>query len=81
MSLVAVAMVLGHVAIYGPVPQPDEGAAAHLFQLLLAGQVPIAVFFALKWLRRAPRPALRVLALHLFGVLACVATVYLAGLA
>lgn len=36
----------------------DEGAAAHIFQLLLAAEVPIAAFFAIKWLPRFPGQAI-----------------------
>jgi hypothetical protein len=67
MSLIALALVLGYVAIYGTQsnPQPhDEGAAAHLYQLLMVLQGPIILFFALKWLPREPREALIVLALQ-----------------
>jgi hypothetical protein len=37
MSLTALAVVLGHVAICGVVHEPDEGATAHIWQLLMAG--------------------------------------------
>ncbi len=62
MSIVALALVLGHVAVYGIVHEADEGTPAHLFQLLMAAQVPIVGFFAIKWLPRDPGPALKVLA-------------------
>jgi len=64
MSLAGLALVLGHVAVYGIVHETDEGTAAHLFQLLMAGQLPMVAFFAIKWLPRAPRQALLVLALQ-----------------
>ena len=53
MSVAALLLLLGHIAIYGVVRQADEGAAAHLYQLLMACQVPIVAFFAIKWLPRA----------------------------
>jgi hypothetical protein len=56
--------VLGDIALYGIVRQADEGSAAHLFQLLIGGQIPIVAFFAVKWLPRTPRQALQVLALQ-----------------
>ena len=59
MSFVALALVLGHTAIFGVVHEADEGTPAHIFQLLMAGQVPIVAFFAIKWLPRAPRQALQ----------------------
>ncbi len=64
MSLAALAIVLGNIALYGIVRQADEGSAAHLFQLLIGGQIPIVAFSAVKWLPRAPRQALEVLALQ-----------------
>ena|ERR1700680_3649432 len=57
MSVTALALVLGHVAIFGVVHGADEGTAAHLWQLLMAGQVPAVAYFALKWLPRVPRQA------------------------
>ena len=41
MSLAALALVLGRVAIYGVAREADEGAVAHLWQLLMAGQLPV----------------------------------------
>lgn len=76
MSLAAVALVLGHIALFGVVREADEGAAAHLWQLLMAGQVPVVGYFALKWLPRAPGRALRVLALQVVAALAACAPVY-----
>jgi hypothetical protein len=80
MSLTALATVLLHVAIFGVVREADEGTAAHIFQLLMAGQVPIVAFFAVKWLPRAPRQTLQVLALQAGAALAALTPVYLLGL-
>jgi hypothetical protein len=76
MSLAALAIVLGHVAMYGIIHEADEGSAAHLFQILMAGQVPIVAYFAVKWLPRSPRHALLVLALQAVAVLPALAAVY-----
>lgn len=80
MSLAALAVVVGHVALFGAVHERDEGPAAHIWQLLMAGQLPVLVFFALKWLPRAPRPALLVLGLDAGAALAAVAPVLMLGL-
>jgi hypothetical protein len=64
MSLGALAMIVWFVAVHGVVHQPDEGAQAHLWQLLVAGQVPLITYFALRWLPIARRPALVVLTLQ-----------------
>ena len=79
MSLAALATVLVYVVRFGVARQPDEGTAAHIWQLLMAAQVPIVAFFAVRWLPRAPKPALRVLALQFVAVLAALAPVFLLG--
>jgi len=77
MSLIALMLVLGPIAIYGPpVREPDEGAMAHLWQILMAGQLPVLAFFAIKWLPRAPKSTLAVLALQAGAVLAAMAPVF-----
>lgn len=76
MSLLAVAVVMTHLLFFGTVRQPDEGAAAHLWQLLMAGQLPIVAFFGIRWLPRAPRCALQVLALQAAAAVAALAPVY-----
>ncbi len=40
MSLTALALVLGRIALFGAAREADEGATAHLWQLLMAGQMP-----------------------------------------
>jgi acetylglutamate kinase len=80
MSLVALATVVAYVARYGIVREPDEGAAAHIWQLLMAGQVPVIAFFAIKWLPRTPRQVLYVLALQAAAALGALAPVFLLGL-
>jgi hypothetical protein len=76
MSLAALALVLGHAAMFGVVHEADEGTAAHLFQILMVAQVPLVGYFAVKWLPRAPGQALRVLALQAGAALAAFAAVY-----
>jgi hypothetical protein len=76
MSLVALALVLGHILMFGIAREADEGAAAHIFQLLMVAEVPIIAFFAIKWLPRFPRQALQVLALQAAAGLAALAPVF-----
>jgi len=76
MSLTALALVLGHIAIYGVVHEADEGTAAHLWQLLMATQTLVLAFFAIKWLPRAPRATLYILFLQVVAALASMAPVY-----
>ena len=76
MSLFALAVVLTHIVFFGTARQPDEGTAAHLWQLLMAGQLPIVAFFAFRWLPRGPRQGMLVLALQAVAAVAALAPVY-----
>jgi hypothetical protein len=76
MSFAALALVLGHAAMFGIVHEADEGTAAHVFQLLMTAQVPVVAFFAIKWVPRTPRPALQILALQAGAALAAFAAVF-----
>lgn len=76
MSLVAIAMVAVRVTVGGSARAPDEGAAAHVWQLLLVAQIPFMAFFAIKWIRREPGPALLVLLLQCALLLAAIAPVF-----
>jgi FtsH-binding integral membrane protein len=76
LSLVALALVLGHVALFGVVHEADEGTAAHLWQLLMAVQVPIIAFFAIKYVPQKPKQALLVLALQIVAMLTACAPVF-----
>jgi hypothetical protein len=80
MSLTALAIVLTHVALFGAAREADEGTAAHLWQLLMAAQLPIIAFFAIRWLPQAPRRALPVLALQVVAVLLALSPVFVLGL-
>jgi len=80
MSFAAIATVLIHVLMFGGAREADEGTAAHIWQLLIALQVPIVLFFAIKWLPRAPKDAVYVLALQAAAGLAALAPVFILGL-
>jgi hypothetical protein len=75
MSLIALMLVIGHIAVFGAAREADEGTTAHLWQILMAGQIPVLAFFAIKWLPRAPRQTLYVLALQAGAALASAAPV------
>ena len=64
-SIGALALVLGNVAAGVP-PHPDEGTAAHLFQLLIVVQLPVVILFmaTADW----TRPARPLLALQVQGL-------------
>ncbi len=77
MSIAAVIVIGVHLAAHGPAPQADEGTAAHLWQLLMAAQIPIIAFFLIRWAPRAPRSALPVFVAQVFAALLAFAPVYL----
>jgi hypothetical protein len=77
MSCAALAVVLYHIAAFGTARQPDEGTEAHLWQILMAGQLPVVIWFMAKWLSRAPEQAVPVLALQATCGLAALAPVFL----
>jgi hypothetical protein len=76
MSLIALVLVASAVISGDATPQPDEGTVAHLWQILIWGQIPIVVFFAIKWLRRSPKRALKILMLQVGGLLANFAVIF-----
>lgn len=80
MSFAALAVVLVHVALFGAEREADEGTAAHVWQILMAAQIPIVAFFGIKWLPRTPKQALVVLVLQVCAALAALAPVFLLGL-
>jgi hypothetical protein len=81
MSVTALAVLLGSIAASsGVVRDTDEGAIAHIWQLLMVGQVPILAYFVIRWLPRVPRQTLYVLALQIGAALAAMAPVYFLGL-
>ncbi|HEY6125060.1 MAG TPA: hypothetical protein VIV63_10420 [Steroidobacteraceae bacterium] len=75
MSGVALATVLIHVLTTHDAAATDEGTAAHVFQLLFAGQAPFVAFFALKWLPRLPSEAMYVMAVQAGAALVALAPV------
>ena len=80
MSLAALVTVLSHLAIFGIAREVDEGASAHIWQLLMAGQLPVVAFDAVKGLPRAPGRTLWVLGVQVGAALAALAPVYALGL-
>jgi hypothetical protein len=69
LGVAGLALIFGHVAAGGG-READEGTAAHIWQLLMAAQVPLIAIFAITWLSRAPKMALLILALQVAVVLA-----------
>ena len=76
MSAIALAVLVSHVVIYGFIREADEGTAAHLWQILMGGQLPIIAFFVIKWLPQNPKEALKILVVQIFSALAAMAPVF-----
>jgi hypothetical protein len=79
MSLGALLMVVWFVAAHGVVRQPDESAQARVWQVLMAAQLPVIAYFALRWLPRATRPAQIVLTLQVIAAILAAAPVVMFG--
>jgi len=77
MSSVALITVIVHLLTLGAGPATDEETAAHLFQLLIAGQAPFVTFFAMKWLPRMPSEAMYVMATQAAAAMVALAPVVL----
>ena len=70
-------MMLISIVLFGPPHrEPDEGTAAHLFQIWLVLEALMVVFFAIKWLPQMPKQALLVLTVQVTAALAACAPVF-----
>jgi hypothetical protein len=79
MSLAALVLVAIQLVTHGVEPERDEGAVAHLWQLLMGAQLPVIALFAFRWLRRAPRQAVPVLIVQVAAAAAAAVPVYALG--
>ncbi len=77
LSGLALMVIIVHLVRFGVAREPDERAAAHIWQLLMAIQVPVIVFFVVKWVREAATAILPVLALQVLAACLAAAPVYL----
>jgi hypothetical protein len=81
LSAAALALVAGFILLYGTHHQgEDEGATAHLWQLLILAHGPAILFFLVKWVPREPRQAMIVFALQIVALAAALSPVYFLGL-
>jgi hypothetical protein len=80
MSLIAIAIVVVYVAMFGPNQQHDEGAVAHVWQILMLGQLPFMVLYAALCLPQSPKPTLRMLALQVGAATVALALVFILNL-
>ncbi|OGM98141.1 MAG: hypothetical protein A2735_00330 [Candidatus Yanofskybacteria bacterium RIFCSPHIGHO2_01_FULL_41_21] len=74
--LIFFAYLVIYISIFGIVREEDEGTGAHLFQLWLALEPLMVGFFAIKWLPRAPKQAIFILALQIVAALLPISVVF-----
>jgi len=79
MSIGALALVGVQIAMHGTQPERDEGALAHLWQLLVLGQLPIIGIFVFRWLRAYPRQGATILAAQLLAAASALVPVHTMG--
>lgn len=77
MSVAALAVIGARIAVAGIAPEQDEGTAARLWQLLMAGQVPVIGYFAVTSGSSAGRAGIVVVAAQLLAALAAAAPVFI----
>ena len=77
MSLTALLIAIVYVVARGGQHEADEGPAAHIFQLLIVGQVPIIGFFLIRWIRGNPLACLSVAACQIIALAAALLPVWL----
>lgn len=65
-------MVMDHGVL-----REDEGAAAHLWQLLMLAQLAAIAVFLVRWAPKAPRATMMMLALQICGLVAAALPVWL----
>lgn len=63
--------------VFGPDPSGDEGAAAHIWQLLMVLQVFLIIAFAIVYFPQKPKQALNVLLVQIAFVIAAAFPVFL----
>jgi len=80
LAVAALTLPFAALAVFGPDPTGDEGAAAHLWQLFMLAQIPSMIFFLAKWAIREPKQTAIVFALQVTAFLAAASPVFLLGL-
>jgi hypothetical protein len=77
MSALALLLVVGSVGLFGVQKSTgDESAIARVFQLLLAGQVPVVGYFILKWSPKQQQQVLQIVAIQILAALVPFLTVF-----
>ena len=78
--LIFFAYLIIRITLFGIIREEDEGTGAHLFQLWLVLEPFMIGFFAVKYVPRAPKQALLILALQIGAALLPMSVVFSLGL-
>lgn len=76
LSLTALAMTIGYLAFFGVAREADKGIMASLFQLLMAGQLPIIAYFVITGVMKMPKQTLQLFVLQVIAALPVLAVVH-----
>lgn len=76
MSCAALITVLLHLQLSGAAQEPDEGVAAHIFQILIVAQIPFTALFAWRFVPMAPKSAITVISLQACAVVIAIFPVW-----
>jgi hypothetical protein len=74
--LIFFAYLIIYITIFGIVRKGDEGTGAHLFQLWMMLEPLMIGFFAVKWLLRAPKYTMLILAIQIVAALLPISVVF-----
>jgi hypothetical protein len=80
LSAGALLLLLGWLSIYGVREMEaaqDEGAAAHLYQLMIGGQLFVIAWFMFRWARHDLKAGVTILALQALAILASFIPLYI----
>ena len=80
MSLAALGVMVGHLAMAGAAGFAADDSTAYVFQLLLVCQVPVVAFFSIKWLPRLPAEAMMMIGLQAGAAMLALVPVVMLGL-
>jgi ABC-type arginine/histidine transport system permease subunit len=79
MSATALAVMVGHAALFGVSHAIDVGTHARVSRLLIAAELPLVLYFVMKWLPRDARRTMRVLGLQAISAVTAFLTIHFLG--
>jgi len=77
LSLAALAVVVLSIILNGVTPGRDEDAFAHIYQILIAAEVPVVGFFVVRWIRTSFWLCFRILVVQAIALATALLPVWL----